>query len=407
MWVKQAASVLLVLSMMSAVSVGAAPRTRDVGQGLDLVAEAVYPDGMHLAVTRIKGRDYAFSSSNYNSGPTGGQIRVFDVTDAANPQMVATVPCGGNQGFLQVSHDNKTLVVAEGGTTPGDGCLPPGTKGFYNIDISNPRTPRLIGQAVSEGGGHHIATHPTKPYVYVSHGVVAAIPTQDPPQYEVWSIKNPAKPKLVATALVTGYHGPHDITFSPNGNFAVASSITAIQVLDTSDPANPVEVEVLQCPGCSHNHEAHFTPDGKHVVVSDETTGGIASPCPMGALYFYEFEGEAAPHMNLIGQWQPAEVGTPAGAPTNAPLCTSHVFGISEDGTKIAASWHNGGVRMIDITDMAGVGVGAQGDGAKEIGWYVAEGADSWSAKFDRTGRFVFVNDANTGFQVYEVTPGL
>ncbi|HEX2296829.1 MAG TPA: hypothetical protein VHN37_16170, partial [Actinomycetota bacterium] len=88
----------------------------------------------------------------------------------------------------------------------------------------------------------------------------------------------------------------------------------------------------------------------------------------------------------------------------NAGLCTSHVFDVSRDGTKIAASWHTGGVRVVDIATMAGVGVGAQGNGAKELGWYVADGADSWSAKFDRTGRYVFVNDANLGFQVFRLT---
>lgn len=75
----------------------------------------------------------------------------------------------------------------------------------------------------------------------------------------------------------------------------------------------------------------------------------------------------------------------------------------SNDGTKIAASWHNAGVRVIDITDMEGIGVGAEGNGAKEIGWYVSPGADSWNAQFDRTGRFVFVNDANYGFEVYRL----
>jgi hypothetical protein len=77
------------------------------------------------------------------------------------------------------------------------------------------------------------------------------------------------------------------------------------------------------------------------------------------------------------------------------------VFDVSADGTKIAASWHTGGVRVVDITTMAGVGVGAEGNGAKELG---SDAADSWSAKFDRTGRYVFVNDRNLGFQVYRLT---
>lgn len=374
------------------------------GAGLEPVAQVAYSDGMHLAVTRIKGRDYVFASSA--TVTPGGGIRVFDVTTPARPQLVASVPCSGGQGFLDVSHDGKTLIVGEGRAHPADPCMPAGTIGFYTIDVSNPRKPKPLGYALGDRAGHHLDAHPTKPFVYVAHGDLAFTSPDDVGTYEVWSIANPAKPKLVTTAKVTGYHGPHDIAFNADGTRAVASSMTALQVLDTSDPTKPKELQVLQCPGCSHNHEAHFTPDQKHVVVSDETTGGTASPCPLGALYFYEWDAAGPEYMTLAGEWQPAEAVVPAGAPTNAGLCTTHVFGISADGTKIAASWHNAGVRVIDITEMAGVGIGDQGSGAKELGAHVDPGADAWSAKFDRTGRYVFVNDRNLGFQVFRLTEG-
>ena len=393
-------AILIVFALSSSVQAAPAP-VGDTGNGLDPVAKVEYSDGMHLAVTRIKGRDYVFASAA--TVTPGGGIRVLDVTNPARPNVVATIPCSGGQGFLDISHDGRTLIVGEGRPHPVDPCMPAEAIGFYNIDISNPRKPKPIGYALGERAGHHLDAHPTKPFVYVAHGDPALTSAAHLGSYEVWSIANPAKPKLVTTAKVTGYHGPHDFAFNADGTRAVASSMTAIQVLDTSDPTNPKELEVLQCPGCSHNHEAHFTPDQKHVVVSDETTGGIASPCPLGALYFYEWSVEGPEHMTLVGEWQPAEAGTPSGAPTNAPLCTTHVFGISADGTKIAASWHNAGVRVIDISEMAGVGIGDQGPGAKELGWHVEPGADAWSAKFDRTGRYVFVNDANLGFQVYRL----
>lgn len=392
-------ALLLALALTAAVPAAARPAGIDAGSGsgLEPVAADEFADGQHLAVTRHGGRDYVFASSS----AAQGVIKVFDVTNPAKPNVVASIPCNGSQAFMQISHDRKTLVVGEDAAHPGDVCLPAGSMGFYTIDISNPRKPRPAGYGIVARGGHTITTHPTKPFVYVSYGDVIAT---DAPEYEVWSIVKPAKPKYVTTAAVTGYHGPHDIAFDAEGDHAVAASMSAIQVLDTSDPADPVEVEVLQCPGCSHNHEAHFTPDGEHVVVSDEASGGAASPCPLGALYFYEWDPEGPPFMNLVGEWQPAELVTPAAAPANVGLCTSHVFDVSADGTKIAASWHTGGVRVVDITTMAGVGVGAQGNGAKELGWYVADGADSWSAQFDRTGRYVFVNDGNLGFQVYRLT---
>lgn len=390
-------ALLLLVALPSAVNAAAA-RPAGSGTGLEPVAEVEYSDGMHLAVTRSGGRDYVFASSSSDQG----SISVFDVTNPAKPKKVSSIPCNGNQAFMQISHDGRTLIVGEDGQHPGDVCLPAKQMGFYTIDISNPRMPKPLGYAIVPRGAHTVTAHPTKPFVYVSYGDVFV---STAPQYEVWSIADPAEPEYVTTGTVTGYHGPHDIAFNANGTRAVAASMSAIQVLDTSDPANPKEVEVAQCPGCSHNHEAHFTPDGKHVVVSDEAGGGgVAAPCPLGALYFYEWNPKGSRYMTLVGEWQPAEVVTPEGARTNAGLCTSHVFDVSADGTKIAASWHTGGVRVVDITDMVGVGVGAHGDGPKEIGWYVAEGADSWSAKFDRTGRYVFVNDRVRGFQVFRLT---
>lgn len=397
---------VVVLLVLSSVHAGAAPQRSGVGKGMEQVSSTSYQEGMHLVVTRIRGRDYLFSSAATLSGSEQAGIRILDISRPAKPKLVATVPCAGGQAFLQVSHDGKTLIVAEGARHDADICMPPGEMGFFTIDISNPRKPRPLAWASVPRSGHTVTAHPTKPIVYVSHGDVPGGPTKKA-EFEVWSIKDPSKPRFLSRPTVTGYHGPHDIVFTADGTRAVASSMTAIQVLDTTDAANPKEIEVTQCPGCTHNHEAHFTPDEKHVVVSDETSGGAASPCPLGALYFYAWDPEGAPHLDLVGQWQPAELLVPEGAPTNVGLCTSHVFDISPDGTKIAASWHVGGVRVIDIRSMEGVSFGAHGAGAKEIAWYVSDGADSWSAKFDPSGRFVFVNDLHEGLQVYRLEAGL
>lgn len=397
--------VALVLALVAVAAAPAGARllepARSASSGMEPAAEVSYSDGMHLVVTRIDGHDYAIASSASLGDPGHAGIRFFDVSRPAAPKLVASLPCVGSQGFLQISHDGKTLLVGEGVAHDGSPCMPPGEKGFYTIDIRDPRHPKPLGYASADRGGHTLTTHPTKPIVYLSYGDVFG--TTGPAAFEVWSIANPAKPKHLATVPVTGYHGPHDFAFNATGTRAVAASMTLIQVFDTTDPAKPKELEVLQCPGCSHNHEAHFTPDQKHVVVSDEASGGAAAPCPLGALYFYAWNAQETPHMDLVGEWQPAEVGTPAGAPTNVALCTSHVFDISPDGTKVAASWHNAGVRVVDITTMAGIGIGPEGTGAREIGWHVSPGADAWSAKFDRSGNFVFVNDRFKGFQVFRL----
>jgi hypothetical protein len=383
---------VLSAALLLGATAQAEPR-RAAGTGVEPVASIEYTDGgTHLALRTIKGRDYVFASS------ISGPLRVIDVTNPAKPKAVAELACHANQAHLQISHDGKTLIIGEDAAHDGDVCGVPGPMGFYTVDISDPKRPKPIGFGDVARGAHTTTAHPTKPIVYVSYGDVA---TQDPAAFEVWSIKNPAKPKKIAVVPVIGYHGPHDITFTSDGKRAVASSISLIQVLDTSDPTKPVELERLQCPGCSHNHEARFTPDEKHVVISDETPSGPA--CPLGGLYFYDWDPGAAPYMTFVGQWQPQEVLTPSSEPTRTTMCTSHTFGISPDGTKVAASWHYAGLRVVDIETMAGVGVGDQGNGPSEIGWYQPGNGDAFSAKFDRSGRFIFVNDYNRGFEVFRL----
>ena len=380
--------------VVSAATVSHAELRRAAGAGLKPVASVPYDGGTHLALTRIGGRDYAFASSL----AIGGTVRVIDVTNPATPKVVAQIPCYANQAHLQISHDNKTLVIGEDVAHGGDVCGPAGEMGFYTVDISNPRRPKPLAAANVARGAHTTTTHPTKPYVYVSYGDVAAT---EAAEFEVWSIKNPAKPELVSVVPVVGYHGPHDITFTADGTRAVAASMSLMQILDTTDPENPTELARIQCPGCSHNHEARFTPDEAHVIINDETPSGPA--CPLGGLYFYEWDPKAEPYMTLIGQWQPREVVTPSSEPTRAGQCTSHTFGVSPDGTKVAASWHTAGVHVVDISTMSGVGIGDQGTGPKSLGWYQPGDGVAFSAKFDRSGRFIFVNDINRGFEVFRL----
>jgi hypothetical protein len=382
-----------VLFLLGASAQAGSPARGGVGEGVSPVATIPYDSGTHLAVARIQGRDYAFASS---MGPEG-VVRVIDVSRPAKPRVVAKIPCHANQAHLQISHDKKTLIIGEDAAHEPDACASEGM-GFYTIDISNPRRPKVLGAADIPRGAHTTTAHPTKPIVYVSYGDVVAT---DAAEFEIWSIKDPARPAFIGTVPVTGYHGPHDITFTADGKRAVAASMSLMQILDTTDPTKPVELGQMQCPGCSHNHEVRFTPDEKQLVVSDETPGGPG--CPLGGLYFYAWDPGTAPYMTLQGQWQPEDVGTPRSEPTRATMCTSHTFDISPDGTRVAASWHTAGLQIVDFSNPVGVGVGGQGTGPHASGWYQPGEGDAFSAKFDRSGRYVFVNDFIRGFEVFRL----
>ena len=392
--IASALSLLLGASFSGASA--SAIRSEGTGEGLKLVAEVPFEGGTHQVLATIKGRDYAFVTQMVTSG--SGNLRVVDITAPSKPRVVATVPCGGNQGNVQLSHDQKTLVI--GLDSPSDGgCMPAGLMGFVTLDISNPRKPRPIGWAEEAAGSHSLAAHPTKPFVYNGEGFPDA-----PGRMSVWSIADPAKPKLVKV-VDTGAHSPHDLAFNRTGSMLATANVFYLQLMDTRDPAAPKIVHTTQCPGCVHTHEARFTPDGKRLIVNDEYP---SAACPGGAVYFYDIVDLAgSPGLELTGSYTADEVVTTASGDP-ATKCTPHIFDISSDGTKMAATWHEGGIKYLDISETSGVTAGPRvlvPGGPTELGWYLSEGSFAFSAKLHK-GPYIYVVDGSIGFQVFRIDAG-
>ena len=331
-------------------------------------------------------------------GSGAGTLRVIDITAPEKPRVVGDLACGGNQGNVQLSHDLKTLVI--GLDSPSDGaCMPAGLMGFITVDISNPTKPRAIGYAEEPDGSHSLAAHPKKPFVYNGEGFPDA-----PGRMQVWSIANPDKPKLVRT-VDTGAHSPHDLAFNRTGSMMATANAVNFHLMDTRNPADPKIVHTTQCPGCVHTHEARFTPDGKRLIVNDEYPAAV---CPGGFIYFYDIvEVAGSPSLELTGSYTASEVVTNADSDAGTK-CTPHIFDISSDGTKMAATWHQGGIKYLDISKTSGHTVGPHTivpGGPKELGWYLSEDSFAFSAKLHK-GPYIYVVDGNIGFQVFKITKG-
>jgi hypothetical protein len=395
-----AAASLLCLVVSGVAS--AAPQSRSApldgeGEGLEIVANIEYPGGTDMEFRTIKGRDYAFAGQAKGVGgaETGG-LRVIDITKPTKPKQVAFLNCALYQADIQISHDNKTLIMAQDGSPAGpDGCIMAGKAGFMTVDIRNPKKPKPLGVAEISRGAHNVTAHPKKPYVYNSDSDLAAVG-----EIQIWSIKNPKQPELVNT-IRSLPHSPHDISFNKDGTRAVTAARTHFDIFDTTDPENPTLLFTHQCPGCYITHDAKFTPDGKYVVIGDEANGGGAYPCPGGALYFYELVNDAAV---LRGVYEPGELVFAREGQTALGACTSHVFDISKDSTKIAISWYTAGTRYLDISNPQGITIGAQSTGGvREAGWFMPDGGSSWSSKFFK-GPYIYSNDINRGFDVFKIT---
>lgn len=367
------------------------------GVNMKIIANIPYVSGSDMEFATIKGRDYAFAGS-FASVKDGGGLHVIDITNPAKPKQVAWLKCAVYQSDIQISYDQKTLLMAADSAGGPDSCLAIGKKGFMTIDISNPTKPKAIGFAEIPRGSHNVTAHPTKPYVYNSDSDVG----NPRGEIQIWSIKDPAKPKLVNTALAVG-HSPHDISFNSKGTQAVTAGIDNMELYDTTDVENPTLQSTFQCPGCSITHDAKFTADDKGIVVGDEGGGGGAYPCPGGALYFYRLENSIVPV--LTGIYEPKEVALAKDDQGGPGACTSHVFDISDDGKTLSISWYTAGTRVLDISDMTGVAVGETASGGvREIGWFQPDGGVSWSSKMHKSTKYVYSNDIQRGFDVFEVT---
>ena len=339
-------------------------------------------------------KTYSFATSRCSLAEGGG-IYVIDVTVPEKAKVVTKIDCVVSQGDIQVSHDKKTLLIGHDSAGGPEACTGLGKTGFITVDISNPKKPNVVGHATGDGA-HNMTAHPTKPFVYVSNSELAGSP-----RIQIWSIKNPAKPELLGD-VPSVPHAPHDVSFNKKGTLAVTAAISHWDIFDTSDPANPTLVWTGQCPGCSITHDAKFTPDDKHILIGDEGGGGAPYACPGGAWYVYDFSNPPVPV--LTGVYEPANfIVNQAGG---VDSCTSHVFEISEDSTKIAISWYTLGTRYLDISTAIGLTVGSNRTptGITECGWFVPEGSSSWSSKFTTDQKHITSNDIERGFDIYKIS---
>lgn len=370
------------------------PRLQGEGEGLELIANIPYTGGTDMELLTRNGRDYAITGSESDTGDGG--MRVIDVTNPAKPKVISWLKCALRQNDVQISSDQKTVILAQDPTGLPSGCLAFAKRGFMTVDITNLKKPKPIGFAENPSGSHNTTAHPREPYVYNSSS------GETPGEVHIWSIKNPAKPKLVNVyePLVTS--APHDISFNADGSMAVlAGGGKNIEVLDTSDPENPVLLTKMLCVDCQLSHDAKFTPDGRYIIVGDEAAGGGTFPCPGGALHFYEMQGtEQQPVLVLVGVYEPNEI---IFATDELNSCTAHVLDVSDDGDRLAISWYTAGTRYLDISTKTGLGFGSMGNGPHEIGWFIPENGDTWSSKLYK-GPYIYSNDLNRGFDVYKIT---
>lgn len=391
------------------------------------------PFGTDIEFARLKAkgqtRDFALAGT-YRNG-----LQIIDISKPESPKIASVYDCAIAQGDVQVfKRGNKTYAAytaddISSDTNVSSTCYKDiGPKayletpyGTFLADITNPYKPKTVGFVPIGAGSHNQSVHPSGKFLYNSNsdldgsGVI-----------EVIDISNLAKPKPVTELALTGGLDSHDVTFSSDGKRAYSAAISQSLVLDTSKPEDPQIIGRIVDPAINIHHQADPITINDPVlgkktllVVTDEFAGAAGNGfCPGGGLHVFDITGDLERSPVKVGFWNEPQV-SPAGLGVvggDALTCTSHVLRMYPKQKIMTIAWYNAGVRVIDISGLAGVSVGAApevgnvGAGMKEIGYYYFPNSDTWSAKtnkFAKDGSFyLFGNDMNRGLDVYKFDSG-
>ncbi|HEY0326243.1 MAG TPA: DUF305 domain-containing protein [Allosphingosinicella sp.] len=347
--------------------------------------------------------DMAFSGDLLAAGNYHG-FNLYRLVESGPPQLISSVICPGGQGDMSIVGDLLIMSVEErrGRTDCGrqgisDDVSAERFRGLRIFDISNPASPRQVGQVQTCRGSHthSVVSGPADGaiIVYVSGTSsvrrgeelagcvgdvpgdsrtalfridVIEIPVADPSRARI--IDSPAVFADPATGTLAGLwrggtHGEgtqdtnrtdqcHDITVFPSRNLAAGACSGNGIIFDISDPRRPRRIDAVVDPNFAYWHSATFNNDGTKVLFTDEWGGGSRPRCRVqdqrtwGANAIYDIVDN---RLRFRSHYK-----LPA-AQTEEENCVAHNGSIVPvPGRDIfVQAWYQGGISVIDFTDSA------------------------------------------------------
>lgn len=436
--------------------------------GLEEVALVDIPEVTHFDWFTRDGRTIAMVGSRSMAAKTGPQIddqaagglNLVDVTDPTAPELLVNVYCptdnndvayvpvspphviGGvsYDAFILLASNDATGCALQNGVFRGGVSVvglmaglpiaPENTTWFRSPFVNVPPQSGRFNWSDRAPAAHTVVAHPTRPIAYVGNQNLAdRTPSVEILDLSVWP------PQGRTFVLPPSGVGPHDITFSPDGTRAYASSINASFVWDVtgSKVYAPETVSTLVSPNLKIHHETIRHPNGRHLLVVDEfvaTSNENIPVCPGGALHVFDtgplledgtraFERAPIP----VGQFYADELGTivpfeaRVGHDGNGPVaevhlstsCTAHEFNIAADGSWMPIGWFGAGVRMLNLSQLVDPAVITAPNPTPiqivEAGYHVPQGTDTWAAKVHPTAPgYLAASDTAHGFRILRRT---
>ena len=421
-----AAATLLAGLLGPASAQADAPPSEDVtSENVEHIANLPKPE----AVSNTNS-DMAFTGDYVIGGNYDGFV-IYDVSEPADPEIVSEVLCPGGQGDLSVSGDLVYFAVDYPNASDECGAPavpvtdPDGFEGVRVFDISDKANPQYVAAVRTDCGSHTLTLVPgddEREYVYVSsYAPAEEFPNCQPPHDKISVIEvpldDPASAALVnepvlfpdggnhdQDGLLRPTEGCHDITAYPEKDLAAGACMGDGVLMDISDPVEPVVTEVVQDENFAFWHSATFTNDAGTVIFTDELGGGGAATCTeeigpeRGANAIYTLDGEGTDATLDFESYYKLERHQ-----GDEQVCVAHNGSlIPVPGQNyFVQAWYQGGVSVIDFNDPKNPREIGHWDPDDRIDPDIENGS-SWSAYY--YNGHVYSSDMRRGLDVLELT---
>src|SRR5688572_6486322 len=347
--------------------------------------------------------DLAFDGNRVFLGNYSG-VQIWDISNPTTPTLAAGIFCPGGQADVSVWGNLLFVSVEEtrgrldcGNQGVRDTVSTDRLRGIRIFDISNLAEPRQVATVQTCRGSH---THTLVPdpkdsgviYVYVQGtgsvrspnelaGCVRAPRDPNTALFRIEIIRVPlaspqdariiGAPRIFAdptTGAVSGLwqggtHGEgtqntaetnmcHDITVYPEMGIAAGACSGNGIILDIRDPANPKRTHEVVDPNFAYWHSATFSNDARKVIFTDEWGGGTAPRCQAsdkkewGANALFNLVGG---RLSLAGYYK---LPAPQTAQENCVAHNGSIIPVPGRDIMVQA-WYQGGISVFDFTDPA------------------------------------------------------
>ncbi|WP_055524395.1 LVIVD repeat-containing protein [Streptomyces graminilatus] len=380
--------------------------------------------------------DLAFQGKYAFSGNYDG-FRIFDISDPKAPKTVAQVLCPGSQNDISVS--GNLLFLSTDSSRNDSSCnsvSQPATEkssweGMKIFDITDKANPKYVAAVETACGSHTHTLVPKRKNVYIyvsSYSPSPIFPDCQPPHDGISVIKVPRKAPEKAAVVgfpvlfpgegpdgggnpgsptnpgVSKTTGCHDITVLPSEDLAAGACMGDGILFSIKDPEHPKVIDQVQDNvNFAFWHSATFNQRADKVVFTDELGGGGAATCNAqtgpnrGADGIYDIVGKGDKRKLVfrsyfkIPRYQ-----------ADTEVCVAHNGSLIPVKGKdiMVQAWYQGGVSVWDFTDSAK---------PKEIGYFErgpvttdrVTTAGPWSAYY--YNGYIYSNDIAKGFDVLKL----